>query len=291
MLRVLALLLTLCCAASAQVPTTGAGAGSAYTAPSYIGPGDVVSGATAFWGLRAYNGAYASAQSKLANICTPLDAVCADVSSNSSGNFNLSAVGSLTCNNSTSICTVKTLYDQTGNGNDLTEATIASRPVLTVNCLNTSLPCMTFTPTQHLETSALSVSTSYTITGVGEATSGSFPTFFSSNSGGAALVYLGATAKFYCYNNLLSQTQAQGTFHTIAGVCDDVGGTAQFSIDGNIVTGSLAFAALSGTTALGDDTQGDPLTGSIAEAGIWASEFNSTQIGNMNSNQNTYWGL
>ena len=82
--------------------------------PSYTGPGDVVSGAVAWWGLRAYNGTYAASLGKLANICTPLDAVCADVNSDTSGNFNLSGTGALLCNNSTSICTVKILYDQSG---------------------------------------------------------------------------------------------------------------------------------------------------------------------------------
>src|SRR6266436_5012205 len=144
-----ALLLLVPVPAAAQSMMTGVDRADA--GATYVGPGNVISGAVTFWGLRAYSASYASGLGKIANICTPLDAVCADVSSDVNGNFNLAAVGSLTCNNSVSICTVKTFYDQVGTACsgpcDMTQATIANRPTLVVpgaanGCPTTAKFCM-----------------------------------------------------------------------------------------------------------------------------------------------------
>ncbi len=57
-LRSLIIWLLLTAAAGAQVAQTGAGLGT--TIPPYTGPGDVVSGASAWYGLRGYTSAYAA---------------------------------------------------------------------------------------------------------------------------------------------------------------------------------------------------------------------------------------
>src|ERR1700733_9426847 len=47
------------------------------TPPSYTGPGDVVPGALAWWGLRAYGAA--TAGTKAINICRASDSTCEDI--------------------------------------------------------------------------------------------------------------------------------------------------------------------------------------------------------------------
>ena len=104
----------------------------------YVGPGDIVSGALGWWGLRGYDAAYSG---NAANICLPADSTCANTTISAG---NLVIPGSLrTCNNSTVICTIKTFYDQSGNGIDLTQATIANRATLVLDCIG-SLPCAQF---------------------------------------------------------------------------------------------------------------------------------------------------
>lgn len=141
----------LVCLSQAQVPMTGAGKGVPGGTVGYQGPGDIVSGATAWWGLRGYNAAYVG---NAANICTPLDAVCLDVTI-VAGALNTTTLGTLACNNLTTICTIKTLYDQSGTNScggspcNLAQATIASRPTYVApgaanGCPTTTLSCMSF---------------------------------------------------------------------------------------------------------------------------------------------------
>lgn len=116
--------------AKAQLTVSGVGGGGfGGAAASYTGPGDVLSGALAFWGLQGYNAAY---NGKTANVCLPADTTCADVTVQGT---TVTVPGGLsTCNNSTTICTVKVLYDQSGalacSGSvvcDATQNTIANR--------------------------------------------------------------------------------------------------------------------------------------------------------------------
>jgi hypothetical protein len=83
---------------------------------SYVGPGDVVASPLVWYGLRAVSASYATAGSKLANICNASDANCADVSSTSSGNFNVAtATGSPSnCGGAGGTCTVKILIQING---------------------------------------------------------------------------------------------------------------------------------------------------------------------------------
>ena len=60
---------------------------------SYIGPGDVVSGATAWYGLRAYNGAYAAATSKAVSLRRASDNTTCDFNVATSGALGVSASG------------------------------------------------------------------------------------------------------------------------------------------------------------------------------------------------------
>jgi hypothetical protein len=97
---------------------------------TYEGPGDVVSGATAWWGLRAYSSA---------TIGDNAVRLRRD-SDNAEQNFTTLANGSLDV---ASIATFKgaanlfvvTLYDQTGNGLDTTQSTAASQPKFLLSIL------------------------------------------------------------------------------------------------------------------------------------------------------------
>jgi len=64
----------------------------------YRGPGDIVSGATAWYGLRAYSAAYAASLGKAINLRRASDSVACDVLVASTGRLGLT---SATCNSST----------------------------------------------------------------------------------------------------------------------------------------------------------------------------------------------
>lgn len=287
----LALLATLGPAQSGRM--TLLGAGTATSAAAYSGPGDIVSGAKAWWGLRGYNAAFAG---NAANVCLPLDVTCADVAI-VSGSLSLSALGVLGCNDSTSICTVKTLYDQTGNGNTITQGTIGKRPKLTVSCVS-SLPCMTFASasSQTMQTSAAFSDTSqqWSISVVGNRTA-NFTTAqvfigdVSSHSAGFSAT--SGNAQFNA-GSTVDATASNTTIHAIQFVAN--GASSIIYVDGSSTTvnagaGTFGVDDLVYLGSLGDSSR--YLTGSIMEIGVWPSGFTGGNQSSMNSNQHTYWGF
>jgi hypothetical protein len=309
-MRYLFAFVTLCLSVSAAAQMTMVGVENGAGA-SYTGPGNVISGAITWWGLRAYNTAYASGLNKIANICTPADVTCADVNSDSSGNFNLAGTPSLTCNNSGSICTVKTLYDQSGAASctgacDVTQATIANRPILVVpgaanGCPTTAKFCMssTFGGAQELvATAGLASSTAQPFTisivynnpvrqGDEYLIDSNFtdPVIISGFGGAnAAAINGGGTT--------VTATATDGVYHAVQSVFNNAAG--DINIDGSVnsVTGMGTNGTHTATFILLNSTTGSLSFGGFTqEWGIWPVGFTSTNSSNMSSNQHAYWGF
>ena len=62
-------------------------------APPYVGPGDVVSGAVGWWGLRAYSASYAATPGKAINLRRALDNAACDFNVAANGDLGVSASG------------------------------------------------------------------------------------------------------------------------------------------------------------------------------------------------------
>src|SRR5216684_3558491 len=133
------------------LPLAATGGGTVFT-----GPGDVVSGATAWYGLRAYS--TADRGNKLVNVCDPANVTCADWLSDALTGKLVATTNPLNgtdCTVSTT-CTLNTFYDRSGANScagavpcDATQATAANRPTLTWSCIN-SLPCAVFNGTSDV---------------------------------------------------------------------------------------------------------------------------------------------
>lgn len=291
----------LVCLSQAQVPMTGAGKGVP-GAVAYQGPGDVVSGALWWAGLRGYNTAYTG---NAANICTPLDAVCLDVTI-VGGALNTTTLGTLACNNLTTICTVKILYDQSGNSNcggpcDFTQATIASRPIYVASgaangCSTTAFPCMAFVSgTPGLISpnfSPVAVSQPYTASGVVNRTgdTGNFRDWVTLTGttlvgapGSANTMRMSAGAE-------LDATASDNAFHAIQALFDT---TCNLYIDGGGNTGACGSDPVQNgaTFRIGSNFSASGYTGKVLEAGLWSVGFSAGNLTSMNSNQHSYWGF
>ena len=274
--------------------------------PGYTGPGDVVSGASAFWGLRAYNAA--SLGNKVANVCNStggVDVACADMfSSASTGLLVPLTIGGVACPQaSTSVCSVKTWYDQTGNGNDVTQATVANRPTVWASC-NGSLPCVLnqnygsgSTGISPLSTTALAIATNYTI--VAAAMTGTdvgYQGLVGINDVGGLYITKASTDVGFIQcgssGSVTSIALTYPAYYAIAAVCN-TGGTASLSFNNSTNSGSVTYGAVTGPTTLLADGQGDPLgnTAQVFEIGFWPSAFSSPQITSMSNNQTAFWGL
>jgi hypothetical protein len=261
---------------------------------SYVGPGDIVSGATAWFGLRAYSNATIGANAIRIR----------RVSDNAEQNFVTLADGSLDV---ASIATfiaattgrVVTLYDQTGNGRHVTQATAGNQPQIILSGLG-SLPVLRFT---RSSTHRLIGSSTYGATAAqpvtwslvakrtgntssfqvaaGAGTTNSMAIGFPNSAnqvGGFAGSWQGASA-------------ADNSFHAVQMVYN--GASSTIAVDGSESTVSAGTNGLSSshTLRVGDDSFGSILDGDFVEAGVWQSGFNGTQRSNMNSNQHSYWGF
>lgn len=273
--------------------------GPSAAAPTYIGAGDVVSGAAAFWGLQAYNSSMRGTQA--VNVCNStggVDVGCADlITSATTGQLVSATISGITCPGAN--CTVKIIYDQSGATNcsgspcDASQSTISSRPTLVASCIG-SLPCMQCSGSQILVSpTPTTISQPLTTTGVGERTavSGYAPWYGDANEnvefGNASISDAGyMSAGTFIQNN--SPPFSDNNFHAVQAVFNGI--SSSFNFDGGTLTSGDASAgsASSAHNICGDGNVGDKyLIGNIAEIGIWPIGFTSTQINNMNTNQHS----
>ena len=263
----------------------------------YSGPGDVVTtNWIAFNGLRAFSSA--TRGQKLANVCDAADAHCADMLSDATTGNAVVPSSNPNCSSSGN-CTVKTLYDQSGSlacastACDLTQATIANRPTLTIGCTGGKV-CLTFTATQSLSSGSVSPFASQPFSGslVGERT-GNFTTqmiFTGAVGGDVQVAFLSSANTGYVYaGTVASTTVSDSAFHSIQGVFNnassvlDVDGSSSAVSSGvnNFTTGICMSNSCAG---------GFGITGNIAEVAWWAAD-KSASFAAMNTNQHTYWGF
>ena len=278
----------------AQVPLTGAGLGVPGGVVSYSGPGDVVSGAVFYYGLRGYNAAYSGHVISICDSATGL--VCADATW-SGGVLSLPTIGGLICNNTTNICNIQTFYDMSGTGAcagpcDATQATNASRATLVISAFN-GKPCAQFSGAQFYQSPVgFGAQTSpYTFVAEVERTgaftsagawlhSQNYSGFFDSSINTAAIFAgtstVDATAADSALHSVINFSGAAGN-----NIVDGVPGTP-----GNTGTGTTGSSIFIGATSTGPAS---PLTGFFCEGGEWPIQYNATQYGNMNTNQAAYW--
>jgi hypothetical protein len=292
--------------ADAQPELTGAGGTSVSAATVYAGPGDVVSGAKAWYGLRAYTLAIANAgtQKLFDAIRTSDSQTCSFLVASNGGVGNSTScsgafgTGSLStfCNATT--CSVSKLYDQSGNGFDVTQATVAKQPTIVLNCLG-SLPCMQFARASLQALYNATISTTiqpYTFSFVSlytdEGNANLHDVIANYNGTAAAMDFTqGGTNNFSIYaGNAISFTVTDSAwnnyqidFNSTSSVVN-INGTETSSINPGNFTADANIA-------IGDfPNVGRQFNGKVVEAGFWASNFTGTQRTNMCHQQFVYWG-
>jgi len=286
----LLLLLALVPICSAQYAPSGFP--HAVTSASFVGPLDIASGAMACYSLRACSAALRG--TKAVNLCDASDAHCADALTDATTGNLIIPTSNPNC--SSSGCTVKTRYDQTG-GNacggsscDITQATIASRPTLTVNCVGGTLPCLTWSGSQVLvAANAVSFSQPVTMSSVGERTGGSFGNTFGLDNGAEQIGFgTGTNSAFIYAGSLLANTSVpDNAFHALQGLFNST--SSVLYVDGVTTSGDAGSPGSSGNKMC-EGNCNNALTGLSVESIIWLSD-QSANFSALNSNQHTYWGF
>jgi hypothetical protein len=187
---------------------------------------------------------------------------------------------------------VTKLYDQTGNGYDQVQTTVATQPGFSLNVIG-SLPGITFSGTQRLVGAATFLRLPYTLAAVYKRTGGSGYQGLIGGNGGA--LFFGpqapTTVEFWCSPHITDGVSSNNVFHSLIGVANATAGT--LSVDATTTIGAPATISMVNFVLGSDDTAGavDYFTGDILEAGVWPFSFNAAQISSMNTNQHAYWGF
>ena len=277
---------------------------------AYNGPGDAVTGATAWWGLRAYSKNIATnwnvAPTKVANIRRSGDGVTCDVNAAFNGGLGVTANCSNTSYNAitanafcTSTCFVTKLYDQSGANScggaacDVAQATSGNQPALQFGC-EANNACLVFSSnTQNLvSATGPSIAAPYTFAAWGKRT-GAFTSYqaLAAQSSSTLLGYNNVANQARFVNNGVATTVAatDSVAHSIAASVY-AGPNFTFAVDTTFGTGLTPADATStsGTFFVGAPTTGFGLTGTVAEAGVWPKQFASTDQSALCDNQYGY---
>lgn len=292
------------------VATISGASGSPFSQPEtitgmYQGPGDIVSGATAFYSLRAYTAAIATAGTQnIVDLRRGSDNATCTVPIGTAGNGFVDLTTQTPCAGATvtsfcnaTSCYISKWYDQSGNGRNVAQATAGNQPQLLLSGGPSSTrPYIAFgrASSQYLSGSDPTLSSPVTFSAVYDRT-GSLTSI-------ANIINLSTTGFAFqtpALNNLISvvgggpsvfsAAAADSAWHAVQGV--DNAGSSVLYIDGTSNTGSISSGSSTGLGVGGSVTGGNTLDGRMAEGGFWASAFSSGNQSSMNTNQHNYWGF
>lgn len=282
---------------------TGRGAldGAGGAPPAFSGVFDVTACGTncAYWGVRAAS--VADKGNRLMNVCNVADVACADLSSDATtGDLVIGTIGGSSCSIVT--CTVKTLYDR-GNSAfcttyttpcDLTQATIATRPTLVVNCAGTGKPCLACNGSQHLDNTTLSAfNQPNSVSGVAERTGGttSFSDIMGGTGGNWQFLFNNSANQVILFADSLSAAVAgnDNTVHSIHALYS--GAASVLRVDGTSSTVNPGTRQLNTDLRLcvADGSAANPLTGNFFELVIWGGADVSSGFASMYAQQKAYY--
>lgn len=254
---------------------------------TYQGPGDIVSGATA-WGssARAYSAAFAAGGTAVLDLVDQAGANPITINILTTGFVDVASINTwVTAHSVTTICVTK-VYDQTGTGNHWTQATLANMPTLTRNIIN-GLPAMTFASSQTINTTTtFTVAANFSFSTVYERTSG---TAIGGAFGGAGGSFIGAGtgANLAVINNSTSvtETATDNAWHGLNALVTS-GAASALNVDGTDFTSLNAGSAGLSAVALRFGRAGtNELLGNVAEGGFWqTTALTPTQRGNLYTN-------
>jgi hypothetical protein len=269
---------------------------------AYSGPGDIVSGALAAFGGRCYNTAYSG------NMADVWDGATGSTTETlltcSPGGTINQTVNSLATTCSVS-CSIKTFYDMSGALScggaacDLTQATNSKRPVLIQSCLNGKIcgRCTASSSQEMTHASSFTRAQQITYSSVfnpKDATPANTITLFASDNGSFRGPYLQAAEtgspaiRIYAGSSTAGTTVTLGSPYSVQGIFNAAssqvvinGSPATFNVGGNGMTSTDVLSLCSGNGVGYGDFDFFELT-------IYGIGFNSTQYGNMSTNQRAY---
>lgn len=257
----------------------------------YAGPGDIVLGARAWWGLRAYSNATIGINA--VRLRRGSDNAEQDFTTVTGGGIDLSGINSF--RGAANVFVAK-LYDQTGGGLDMVQATAAKQPQFVLNVIGTN-PSIQYVAanSQTLAATITSVAQPYSVSAVANRTdsAGSFRSLLST-SGSIEMDFSNTVDVLNLFTTggpALLTGVAHNAFH---GICFIANSPSCFiSADGTDGSTLNSGANPTGTTiyigSFADASQ--YMEGYIPEVGLWPVAISSSDAHSLSTNQHNYWGF
>lgn len=259
----------------------------------FVGPGDILSSAS-WWvsPARAYSAAYAAGVTKPAmDIVDGSGANQTTINILSTGFVDLTAIAAWVVSFGSTI-KVKKLYDQSGNGRDVSQAVTANMPVLILSSLG-GLPALQFTASadSFLKSASFSVATPQTVYGVIKRTA-NFTTWqiLLADNGLDAFGGWAMANSFRISSGTTTDSAAivsDGAFHASGWV---FGSSGAFAVDGTTTSaGNVGTSTFSAGLTIGDFGGGNGFASDalVCEMGLWPVSATGTNNTNMSANQHS----
>ena len=259
----------------------------------YAGPGDLVSGAAMWWGLRAYSKAMAVAGIPAINVRRASDNTTTDIVLLNNGNLDVATAATF-CASTT--CLVTEMYDQTGHGYHAIETFAPFQSTLTFSCLGT-LPCLTLGDSNDVGsvTNSSAVWPVGTWSAVAERTAlftstllilADTTTYPNALFFGNSPNQVGTVQGSYAGWIQSPTTVTDGVFHVLAGVLDGIATNGSYLVaDGTAIAGTM-LASTIGSQPITFGASGNM---NVTEGGFWPSAWSSAQWATVCHNQYTYY--
>lgn len=261
-------------------------------ASSYQGLGDVVTGATAFASTaRAYNAAFTAGSTAIMDLFDQAGAHPTSINVLPTGFVDLAAIAAWVTANSVSTIKVTKLYDQTGNGNHFSQATLALMPDLSLLAVN-GLPALSFplsgcflaTSTTFTQAEPIGLSAVFNrVTGAGGYISASNVTVDLRGAGTANNMGI-------AFGTTIAMSVTDNAWHAVNTTGSASVGQGATNIDGVDTTGqTTGTTGLSGSALqIGKSSAGAFLIGAkIAEVAFYPILLDATKRGLANTNQHS----
>jgi Alpha-L-arabinofuranosidase B, catalytic len=260
--------------------------------PTFRGPGDVLSGARAWYGLSAYSAAVAATGTqKAVNVRRSSDNTTADILILTTGLLDIATATTFAAGSN--LFATK-WYDQSGNANDIPQATQANQPQLLLSAGPSSgKPKLTFSGSQwFFSATGISLDLPFTFTSVAVATTDTtneLLTFSDVNvqlrydTGNLLMAYAGVVG---------TAPQTNGNWHAV--VANYNFGASTLIVDNartNVATGGSGSTRANMAIGNYGSTSTFPLTGAISQVGIWPIITADPDWTALNTNMHTNEGF
>jgi hypothetical protein len=263
----------------------------AVSVPSgFVGVGDVQSGASAWYGLRAYNASYATGSNPAIDILDQAGANALTVNILANGDLDVASIASWVTAHSVTTIKVSKVYDQIGTNHCIEpSSTLTKMPTLILSGLG-SKPELNFDGSvpQALGAATSLVLSTFSISSVAKRTSGTSIGAIFGSANATGIFFDGANTAALFNGSVIdfgSGSVTDGTFWTVQAFFGS--GTSKGQYDATSTT--LGDPGTQGFTFPNVNNSSFSSTMRWKEGGVWSGDKSAT-FNSVNSNAKAYWG-